>query len=296
MGIWNWLDQAMGLIYEVCHGGVRYWLYQGDGGDLWGPVMGVPDWIASGRWNQSVGRWDWFMGTCDTGWMEVMKLVHGDTHHWLERGNGVDSGRWDWIMGICDTGWIRAMELFHGDTRHWLERGNGVDLWLCVAMAGTGWWDWFRGTCHGGTWHFLDQGDGIDLWGCAVGHATRARHWGVTLAGTRHGGTTGSERWDGFVGARHGGATPAGCEWWDWFMGVFHGGAQLDRGNGIYLWRRTMTLARSGWGDWFMWAHHEGAPHWLDWGDGIDSWWRVEWQSTILLLNVNDKVLYGCWM
>ena len=43
-----------------------------------------------------------------------------------------------------------------------------------------------------------------------------------------------------------------------------------------------------------MWARHEGVRHWLGWGYGIDPWARVEWQSTIWLLNVNDKVLYGC--
>ena len=38
------------------------------------------------------------------------------------------------------------------------------------------------------------------------------------------------------------------------------------------------------------------ARHWLDWRDGIDSWGRVKWQSTIWLLNVNNKVLYGCYI
>ena len=37
----------MGLIYEVCHGGIRHWLYQGDGVDLQGRVMGAPDWIGA---------------------------------------------------------------------------------------------------------------------------------------------------------------------------------------------------------------------------------------------------------
>ena len=35
----------MGLIYEVCHGGIRHWLYQGDGFDLQGCVMGATNWI-----------------------------------------------------------------------------------------------------------------------------------------------------------------------------------------------------------------------------------------------------------
>ena len=33
------------------------------------------------------------------------------------------------------------------------------------------------------------------------------------------------------------------------------------------------------------------ARHWLDWGYGIDSWWRVECQSTIRLLNLNDDTM-----
>ena len=114
-----------------------------------------------------------------------------------------------------------------------------------------------------------------------------------------YGGATGSERWDWFVGARHGCATLAGCELWDWFLGVWHGARNwigaMELICGGEPWGR-MTLARSGWGDWFMWERHEGAWQWLDWGYGIDSWWPVEWQSTIWLLNVNDKVLYGCYV
>ena len=126
MGIWNWLYR----------GGIRHWLYQGDGVDLQGCVMRALDWI---RVIESIcGGMPW-----------GPKSLAG-------------SGRWDWIMGICDNGWIGAMELFHGDMRHWLEQGNGVDLWWCVALAGTGdgidsgglpwghttltgsgWWDWY---------------------------------------------------------------------------------------------------------------------------------------------------------
>ena len=140
-----------------------------------------------------------------------------------------------------------------------------------------GWWDWFMGICHGGI--RLDQGDGIDLWGHAIGvwhwlyHVMGARDWiremGLICSGTP---------W---------GATLIGCEWWDWFMGVFHGGAQLDRGDGIDLWRRTMghiTLARYGWGNWFMRARHEGNTGWI---------------GAMGLIHggvSNDKVLHGCWM
>ena len=241
------------------------------------------------------------MGTHVTGWIVAMGLNHG----------------------ICDTGWIGAMELFHGDTQHWLERGNGVDLWRCIALAGTGdgidsgglamgahdtGWIRVMGLIYGGVpWgmqHGLDRGNGIDLWDTSWGHTTGsgrwdwfegARHWDLTLAGTRHGGATGSERWDWFVGARHGGATLAGCELWDWFMGVFHGvrnwiGAmELICGG-----EPCVTLARSGWGDWFMWERHEGVTLaglglW-DWFMGacrMAKYYMVaecKWQSTIWLL------------
>ena len=166
-----------------------------------------------------------------------------------------------------------------------------------MTLAGSGWWDWFMGVCrgacntgwigamgliygirHGGT--RLDRGDGIDL----RGHAIGMWRWLGHVMGTR------LNQRDGifFVGACHGGGG-----------GVFHGGRNwigaMELICGGEPWGR-MTLARSGWGDWFMWARHEGVRHWLDWGYGIDPWARVKWQSTIWLLNVNDKVLYGCWM
>ena len=259
MGIWNWLDWAMGLIYEVCHGGIRHWLYQGHGVDLQGRVMGAPDWM----------------------W------------HWLDRGDGIVSwghatlagaGQWVWFMavychGAHDTGWIRVMGLIYGGVpwgmQHGLDRGNRIDLWDMSwgHTTGSGRWDWLEG----------------------------ARHWDLTLAGTRHGGATGSERWDWFVGARHGGATLAGCELWDWFMGVFHGARNwIGAMELICGGEPCMTLARSGWRDWFMWERHEGARQWLDWGYGIDLWGPVEWQSTIWLLNVNEckwqSTIYGCYV
>ena len=70
MGIWNWLDRAMGLIYEVCHGCIRHWLYQGDGVDLQGRVMGAHDWI--GAIESICG------GMHITGWIGAMGLNHGD--------------------------------------------------------------------------------------------------------------------------------------------------------------------------------------------------------------------------
>ena len=99
----------MGLIYEVCHGGIRHWMYQGDGVDLQGRVMGAPDWI--GAIESICGGVPW------------------DTLHWLDLGDGIES--WGYVI------LAGSMELFHGDTRHWLERGNGVDLWRCVTLAGT---------------------------------------------------------------------------------------------------------------------------------------------------------------
>ena len=168
MGIWNWLYR----------GGIRHWLYQGDGVDLQGCVMRAPDWIRVIE--SKCGGMPW------------------------GRTSLAGSGRWDWIMGICDNGWIGAMDLFHGDTRHWLEQGNGLIY--------SGVWHWLervmgliQGACHGGTQHWLDQGDGIDTsWGHTTGSGRwdwfeGARYWDVMLAGTRHGGTTGSERWDWFV-------------------------------------------------------------------------------------------------
>ena len=230
------------------------------------------------------------------------------------------SGQWNCFMGTCDTGWSRVMGLIYGGVGHWLERVMGL----------------IQGACHRGTWHLLDQGDGIDLWGCAVGHATRAGSgrwdwfmgyvmgahdwigemgliWGGTPLGCDAGWDTswgrdwiremglicGGMPWGGGGGGGGGGAILAGCELWDWFIGVFHGGRNwigaMELICGGEPWGR-MTLARSGWGDWFIRARHEGVRHWLDWGYGIDPWARVEWQSTIWLLNVNDKILYGCWM
>ena len=203
-----------------------------------------------------------------------------------------ESGRWNCFMGTRDTGWSGAMGLIYGGVWHWLNRVMGLNQgglpWGHTTLAGLGWWDRFMGVCSGACntgWigavgliygihhgaHGLDQGDGIDSKGHAIGV------W--PLAGTRHGGATESKRWDWFVGTRHGGATLAGCEWWDWFMGVFHGGAQLDRDDGIDLWRRTMMLASF----WVRGLIYVGT-----------SWGRATLAG--LGLWSNDKVLYGCWI
>ena len=185
---------------------------------------------------------------------------------WGEQGGG---RRWEFAIVLKCKDLRSGAQRTH--LRHW-----GVTL---------------AGTRHGGA-------TGSERWDWFVG----ARHWGVTLAGTRHGGSTGSERWDWFVGARHGGATLAGCEWWDWFMGVFHGGTQLDQGDGIDLWRRTMgahdigyiwvrgliyvgvswgraILAGLGLWDWFMGACRMAKYYMVA---------ECKWQSTIWMLNVND--------
>ena len=84
----------MGLIYEVYHGCIRHWLYQGDGVDLQGRVMGAHDWI--GAIESICGGMPW------------------DARHWLDRGDGIESwgyvtlaesGQWNCFMGTCDTGW-----------------------------------------------------------------------------------------------------------------------------------------------------------------------------------------------
>ena len=244
-----------------CHGGVRHWLYQGDGIDLRDMSWGRP--TGSGWWNR-------FVGVC-----------HGDARHWLDRG-------WDWFMGTCDTGWIGAMELFHEDWGHWLERGNGFDLWRCVALTGMGWWDWFKGACHGGTRHWLDQGDGIDLWGCAVGHATRAGsgRWDWFM-GIRHGGTRldrgdGIDLWGHTFGVRHWLGHVMGARDWIRDMGLICGGTPWGCDTG-WMWVMRLIYAVVPWGratgsgrwNWFVEVNHGGARHWLDLGEGIDLCGRV---------------------
>ena len=251
-------------------------------------AMGLIYGDVSWGWPTGLGRWNQFVGGVPWGCTSL-----------------AGSGRWDWFMGTCDTGWIGAMELFHGDTRHWLEWGNGVDLWRCVVLAGTGWWDWFRGACHGGTRHWLDQGDGIDLWGYVMGAHDWIGEMGLTWGGMLLGCDTGwdpslgcgteSGRWDWFAGGCHGDARhwlDVGDEidLWGRSMGARNWIRAMELICGGKPWGRT-TLARSGWRDWFMWARHEGMRHWLDWGYGIDSWGHVKWQSTIWLLNLNDDTM-----
>ena len=238
----------------------------GNGIDLWG-VSWVYTTLAVS------GRWGWFTGTS-----------HGGA--WLDRGNRIDlsghamgrtslagSGRWDWIMGYvtlaesgrwnclmgtCNTGWSGAIGLIYGGVRHWLNRVMGLIQgglpWGHTTLAGSGWWDRFMGVCRGacntgwigamrliyGIHHGAHNwiGEMGLIWGgtpleCDTGWDTSwGRDW-IKEMGLICGDTT----W---------GATLAGCEWWDWFMGVFQWGAQLDRGDEIDLWRRTMGAHDTG--------------------------------------------------
>ena len=91
------------------------------------------------------GRWNYFMGTRDTGWSGAMGLIYGGVLHWLEWGDGIDSG--GLAMGAHDTGWIRVMGLIYGGVpwgmQHGLDRGNGIDLWDTSwgHTTGLGRWD-----------------------------------------------------------------------------------------------------------------------------------------------------------
>ena len=277
-GRWGWFT-------GTCHGGAR--LDRGDRINLWGRAM----------------------GTHVTGRIGAMGLNHGNMWHWLDRGDGIVSWGHATLAGAGQWGWFMAC------VWHWLERGDGIDSgglamgahdtgWISL----TGWWDWFMGVCHeacntgwigamgliygihhGGT--RLDQGDGIDL----RGHAIGMWHWPAHVMGARLDQRDGIDLWGHAMGVRH------------W----------LDVNYEIDLWGYSMGRATgSGRRNWFVEANHGGTWHWLDLGEGIDlcgrimrardtgwigamgliSWGRVKWQNTIWLLNVNDKVLYGCWM
>ena len=56
----------------VCHGGIRHWLDQGDGIDLWGCVMGVRDWI--GAMELISGG---VPGELYTSWIWAVGLIYG---------------------------------------------------------------------------------------------------------------------------------------------------------------------------------------------------------------------------
>ena len=64
-----------------------------------------------------------------------------------------------------------------------------------------------------------------------------------------------------------------GSVWWDWLVGLRHGGARhwLDQGDGIDSWGHA-ALAGSGRRDWLISARHGAMRHWLDRGNGIYSW------------------------
>ena len=287
IGRWDWFMGA-------CHGGMRHWLDRGNGVDLWQCAA-----------LDGMGWWDWFMGAC-----------HGGTRHWLDLGDGIDL--WGCAMGACSTGWIVAMGLIYGDAS-----------WGWA--TGSGWWHWLVGLRHGGARHWLDPGDGIDSWGLVMGPCDTGwiGAMGLIHRGTPLGLATLARPgwWDWFMGVLDTGwngmmaliygdsswGRGTGSGKWEWFVGARHGvRCWLDVGDGIELWGRAMgacdwigvmelicggapwgrmTLTRSGQWDWFMCARQGGARQWLDRGNGIDSWERAKWQSTIWLLNVNDDAM-----
>ena len=103
---------------------------------------------------------------------------------------------------------------------------------------------------------WVDRGDGIDLWGHAMGGGGGGGGWRWLDRGD------GIELWGRAMGARN----------WIGVMELIRGGEP----------RGCTTLTRSGRWDWFMWARNGGARHWLDRGDGIDSWGRAKWQSNMV--------------
>ena len=162
------------------------------------------------------------------------------------------------------------MEACHRGARHWLDRAMRL--------------------IHGGIRHWLGQDDGIASWGHAMG--ARNTGWIGALGLIREGlpwghrALAGSGQWDWFMAV----CGTGWIGWWDWFMRVFHGGVQrgLDQGNCIDLWGCVMGVCDwIGWWDWLVglrhgardtgWIRemgliHGGMRHWLDRGDGIDSW------------------------
>ena len=195
----GWIG-AMGLIYGCVPWGYAAWA--GSGRLDW--FMGMRH---GGAWLDrfdGIDWWGWAMGARDTGWIREMGLIHGGMRHWLDRDEGIDScGH---AMGPCYTAWIGAMGFIHGGTpwgRATLA-GLGRWVWLMVLMtlAGLGWWDWFMGV--------RDTG-----WNGAMALIYGDVSWGHV---------TGLGRWDSFVGARHGGATLAGCG----AMGLSYGGDGLE--------------------------------------------------------------------
>ena len=204
MGIWNWLDWVMWLIYGgvpwwrttlagsgwwdwlmgTCHGGARLdrvmglicggapWgarhrLDLGDGIDLWGHAIGAHDtgWIG---WRH------WFMGAHDIGWIGAMGLIHGGTPWGCV--TLAKSGWWVWLIGAHITGWTGAMGLIYGGEQHW---------------------HWFMGTRHGNA--RLDRGDGIEFWGRWMGNRNGRCGWrGMSLEGSRRPGPG----WRGGGGSR----------------------------------------------------------------------------------------------
>ena len=280
----------MGLIYEVYHGCIRHWLYQGDGVDLQGRVMGAPDWI----------------GAIES----ICRGMPWDAPHWLVRGDGIESwgyvtlaesGRWNCFMGTCNTGWSGAIGLIYGGVRHWLNRVMGLIQgglpWGPTTLAGSGWWDRFMGVCRGAC-----NTGWIGAMGLIYGIHHGAHNWigemGLIWGGTPLECDTG---WDTSWGRdwikEMGlicGDTTWGCDTgWMWMMRLIYGGIPRGRTTGSGRW------------NWFVEVNHGGAWHWLDLGEGIDLCGRVMRARDTGWIGLwkwfmggvsNDKVLYGCWI
>ena len=138
--------------------------------------------------------------------------------------------------------------------------------------VGSGRWDWFMEACHRGERHWLDRARGVIHGGM--------RHWlgrGDWIASWGHamGHTTQAGSGVGIESWGLAMGTRGTC--WIKAMGLIYGGVWhwLERGDGNDSWGLTIgnvTVAGSGWWDWFIGVRHGGVQHGLDRGDCIDLW------------------------
>ena len=122
------------------------------------------------------------------------------------------------------------------------------------------------GLIYEGARHWLEWGSGVDLWGRITGWiGAIALIYGGVSWGVGGGGGTGSGDGIDWWGCAMG-ACDTG---WIRKMGVIHGGMRhwLDRGDGIDSWGR---------------ARHGAMRHWLDRCDGIDSWGMPWGRATLV--------------
>ena len=131
-------------------------------------------------------------------------------------------------MGAHDTGWIRVMGLIYGG-------GGGGGVVGHATRASSGRWDWFMGYVMGAHDWIGEMGllwGGTPL-GCDAGWD---RPWG--------------RDWIREMGLICGGTSWGRDTGWMWIMRLIYGGIpwgmQLDRGDGIDLWRRTMGAHDTG--------------------------------------------------